>query len=586
MLIFIILPVIVRLKITQVTGDLLLYFPAKSGVSFDLTAYFKSLFFVIVTAGLLLYFLGERIFPDEKVKSPLIGNRNNRVFILLSSLFCFFVLISLIFSSKKQIALSGAPNSFEGSLVLLCYMVIFLLSVNYFDDDFNVKAIMNCLPFLFLFFILYGTVEYFYKNPYEINFLQYFVIPSDLWGMIGKFSFSRYRGQIFLTFANPDYAGEYLTLFLPISMILVNHSKGLRKAFGVFLSSGLILLLLLAGSLASIFAFLASLVVLGVIYHRILIKSLKTVLCVALAAAALTAVFGILKYRAAVPPFLESSTLKTGKPVFKVDNIHIVKNEVFFDSGKNSLVLKAEDGGLSFYDGKGKRLDALFSDYKYTFRDKFCKAVDVTAKGNNYSVDLGYAKPVLFTFLQGRVYALGTNNIPITNISDNSGFGFKNMQSFATGRGYIWRKTLPLLLQTLFAGFGADCGVFHIPQNDFAGKLNYQGSAYLVIDKPHDAFLQTWVDCGLPALIALILIISLYLIKTVKLLYNGKPSKNYDFSAAVLAGVIGYLICSVFYDSNISTAPLFWALLGMGVALGEKANCIQPDCNLGTGFTK
>lgn len=209
------------------------------------------------------------------------------------------------------------------------------------------------------FLILYGTVEPFYKNPHEIKFLQYFIIQPDLWGMIGKFSFSSYQRHIFLTFANSDYAGEYLVLFIPVSLILIKRSKGGRKALNIFLSSGLILLLLFSGSLAAIFAALASLIALCVIYHHTLIKSLKTILCIVFATAALLSTFEILKYKTAVPPLFENSALKTDKAVFHVDDMHIEKNEVFFDIGKGSLVLKAENGGLSFYNKQGKQLNAL-----------------------------------------------------------------------------------------------------------------------------------------------------------------------------------------------------------------------------------
>ena len=49
---------------------------------------------------------------------------------------------------------------------------------------------------------------------------------------------------------------------------------------------------------------------------------------------------------------------------------------------------------------------------------------------------------------------------------------FTSHESFASSRGYIWSRTIPLLKETLFIGTGADTFVIAFPQDDYIGKIN------------------------------------------------------------------------------------------------------------------
>ena len=50
-----------------------------------------------------------------------------------------------------------------------------------------------------------------------------------------------------------------------------------------------------------------------------------------------------------------------------------------------------------------------------------------------------------------------------------------------TGRGYIWRKTLPLLKNTIIFGHGAGTFGLYFKQFDYAGLLNSQGNVDLIV---------------------------------------------------------------------------------------------------------
>jgi hypothetical protein len=575
LIIFILLPIFIRLKITEISGVMLLFFPSQGSFSNDLAMYYKSLLLVVLIITLTLFYLGEHIFPDTKIKSPLFTEKSNRIYLILAGVFCLFALLSLLFSAHQPIAQSGAPNSFEGTPVLICYMLLFLLAINYFDDVFNAALVMKALPFLFGFLILFGLTEFFYKSPLEIPFFEYLYLPINLWSEVGKFAVSQYHGYISLTFSTPNDAGTFIVMLLPLSFALIINSRGRRKIIYTFLSALLVLLLFLTGSAAALYAFFASLIVLVLIYRRQLLKAYKGIAAAVLIVVLLLTVATLIKGDAVLAPLTgggKDTFTTQGRNLFHVDELQLDKDKILFKGEQNTLVVQAIKTGFAFFDQNGHPLSAIKKGASYTFSKPF-QAISLTTKDSNFKVDLGYKSPVLFTLQNGVVYAVGPNGTLLSNISDNSGIGFKNMQSFATGRGYIWQKSLPLLSQTLILGYGADNTAFHIPQNDFAGKLNYQGSASILIDKPHNLFLQTALNTGIPSLIALLSLFAVFAVRSGKeLILNKKITYDTSFHirCAILAGVAGYLVCGLFYDGSVSTAPFFWGLLGMGVALDFK----------------
>jgi len=47
-------------------------------------------------------------------------------------------------------------------------------------------------------------------------------------------------------------------------------------------------------------------------------------------------------------------------------------------------------------------------------------------------------------------------------------------------------------------------------------------------------------------------------------------SYNENLVSAIFLGIIGYLVCGIFYDSDITAAPMFWLLLGIGAATNQR----------------
>jgi len=156
--------------------------------------------------------------------------------------------------------------------------------------------------------------------------------------------------------------------------------------------------------------------------------------------------------------------------------------------------------------------------------------------------------------------------------------GFKNKQDFGTGRGYIWSRTFPLMLETLIIGHGADTFAMYFPQDDFTGlyyDYDWHSETTPIIDKPHNLMLLNFVNTGGISAIALAAIIIIYIIQSFKLY-----SKNirYDIfsamGAGIYLGIIAFFVAGMVYDTSVNVMPLIYGLLSIGISCNYfvKAN--------------
>lgn len=145
---------------------------------------------------------------------------------------------------------------------------------------------------------------------------------------------------------------------------------------------------------------------------------------------------------------------------------------------------------------------------------------------------------------------------------------FIGKEKLGSARGYIWSRSIPLVKNNLIIGSGPDTFPFQFPQNDYIGKYYAYDTPNMLVDKPHNLYLQFALNYGLVSLIGFLCIIFIYIIDCIRL-YAFK--NHYDHSKVVgiatFVGIIGYLFSGFFNDSLISVAPVFWIVLGVGISV-------------------
>jgi O-antigen ligase len=127
---------------------------------------------------------------------------------------------------------------------------------------------------------------------------------------------------------------------------------------------------------------------------------------------------------------------------------------------------------------------------------------------------------------------------------------------------------MPLLKDTWLIGHGADTYPLYFPQNDYVGKYNAGWIHSVVVDKPHNMFLGMFVGAGGLSLLALLALWGIYIVQSFRVYWREKYE---DFTATAGAGIFfgicGFLVSGLVNDSSVSVMPLFYGLLGTGVAI-------------------
>lgn len=147
--------------------------------------------------------------------------------------------------------------------------------------------------------------------------------------------------------------------------------------------------------------------------------------------------------------------------------------------------------------------------------------------------------------------------------------GFKNNPGFGSGRGYIWSTAFPMIKDTILVGRGPDIFCLYFPHNDYVGKYNADWNLNLIVDKPHMMYLGIAINTGLVSLLALLFLWGAYIVQSIGI--YAKRDFQRDFNTfvgmGIFLGVTGFLAAGLVNDSTVSVMPMFYGLLGMGIAI-------------------
>jgi O-antigen ligase len=127
----------------------------------------------------------------------------------------------------------------------------------------------------------------------------------------------------------------------------------------------------------------------------------------------------------------------------------------------------------------------------------------------------------------------------------------------------------------IILGSGADSFIFDYPQNDYIGRFN-NGYSTQIVTKPHNLFLQIGIQTGLLSLIAFLLFYAIYFVSSIKLYMNNIfDTYMSQLGAAIFVGTIGYMTAGLFNDSTITVSPVFWSLIGIGLAVNYQLKLVR-----------
>lgn len=572
------------------------YLLLEDDILYDFFSYWKMVFVcasAVFSLVLLIYYIatGKRKFRNGLVYIPV-------------GLYALFIIASYIMSDHKDISLVGTVDRFEGTIVQLSYLIMLVYIINMIDSYEEILFTIKCILAGAFAACIIGLTQAAGRDLFTTN-LGKLLIGAGGYNVGFEFE----NGQVYQTIYNINYVAWYLGLIIPVLLLVIGeeynqirslttgragnraseHRRNLIRGI-VELSSGCMLIVLMvvniykADSLGSVPGIVLSVLVtvLFILKRQTAIrKKIYAVMCAVTMTAFAFAVFLCVYISNA---HKNDITTYDNRPLIN----RIVTEDNYIDMLVNGNPLKiycdVSTGEVLATDGETEIFN-LFksSDDKYRYdidSPRYNNLVGISPLmiDGRYIIVLNLPGENLVFELDGAELKYVNRCNVLVSLEDVEHAGiFKNYR-MANGRAYVWDTTIPLLKKYILTGSGADTFMFVFPQEDIAGR--YTGGIDIdnVYDKPHNMYLQMAVCTGIASLLCFGSIVIIFLAKSYKKLRSiytthlGNPKSNISATCkeriivALAMGIVAFLIGALFNDSCVSVMPMFYTMLGLGIA--------------------
>lgn len=552
----------------------------------DFFSYYKMIL-ILTCAVLVLIVISYRIFTQSFYIK--------RSFAYIPMIiYTAFVLLSYVLSDYKEFALWGWNDRFEGTLTLLAYMIMLFFLINTVNTENNVKWIIYPIAATGAILSILGLTQALDYDFFRTSLGKKLITPSWFWDQVDNLNFTFQNKEIYQTVYNINYVSFYLTLLIPLFGLLFIRSvmNGKEEALWKKIFWGVLFALLifnLIGSASSggLMGMAAVIIMAIILLNKKIIawwKPITVLLLVAVVIAGLSyerwmselsdAVGGVLGKQTNQSESGESADVK-----HKVNYMITSGPSVIISFDGNEIIFTTfndDPTALKLQDASGEDLSLIPTNISpiYRVEDKRFNGITVRPAQdkaeNNFIVvgTNGDEWPFQLTS-DGLKYYTGMGKL--VDLNKVPSVGWENNQSFGSGRGYIWSRTIPMMKDTLILGHGADTYCIYFPHGDYVGKYNsgtFSSNTNIVVDKPHNMYFGAIVGTGGISLLALLALWGLYLIQSfliyLRIEYNSFMSY---VGAGIFLGICGFLVSGLVNDSSVSVMPMFYGLLGTGIAI-------------------
>ncbi|WP_430884136.1 hypothetical protein [Fusibacter sp. JL216-2] len=523
-------------------------------VVYDFLTYYKGMFIVAVAFLMGIVIINDFI-KDNEAKAKIIKKtkqlHNIAAFVLL-----FFVLLSFALTEFKEISAFGTYIAGEGTFHWVSYIVIFFYAQIYMSSDLF-DSIGKGLALAFLIIFAVGLLAYMGYSLFESTIFMDLITPGSSRVQVND-AFSK-RFSTF--FANPNHAGTYIALLLPL--MLTYPFKWMDSKKYLALNSLIFAMLIFTKSSAGLLACSIAIIIAGLYFlfkgsNRISKKvfgfQLILFVLIYIGSGGLIGGGSIEAELTQLESVAKSSQMKG-----RLTDIDVSEESVVFSFDQNDFTVKSSSGQLQFY-----------------YNDQILELKQDLDDAAYYTFDNEAIEHFMFRMRDGRTLELLFGNVQfyIGNMEDglavfdtygrlyekNSVERFKPLdgyEGYASGRGYILSRGLPMLKDTLLVGKGADVFGFLFPHHDFIGKVQLLGKYTHTFDKPHNIYLFIGYSFGVVALVSFLVLGIILLIRSINAL---SLKSNQSISSICILFAVGMVF--FFNDSMVYSTSIIFSILG------------------------
>ncbi len=552
MLTIVVLPLAVRLAIYS-CGFSGYDWYSPNDVLTDFYCYYKGYLLDVIGifAGIILVF--RLVLYREKT-------RNMQIFIPLG-IYCVFAILSTILSVNMDASLKGNFESFESVIVLTVYIILALYAYQIMESERDYKYIWYSVLVITGIFTVIGAFQIFGHDLLSFEWAQRLIMTGD--------QFASYAGEIedvftgnnvYLTLYNPNYAGITLCmLFAVIWVMALSEKQNKKRIFYFAVSAALLVLIWFTYSRASLLAVILITILSSLCYVKQLSKKQ-----IWIGLSGLVALLIVLICIDAALDFKYLSRIaerNTREPLTSMTSdehgIHICYDDVNYDLyiENDTLLCTSDSEETPLTAAEGIEL-ALPME----------KGASAIFYGEEIYVQI--AENMLTFVNEDDTYYYRTPSGNLALMTDIKAVNLHGYEYLGSARGYIWSRTLPLLGTYFFIGSGPDTFAEVFPQEDYAGKIVYSDRPDMVIEKAHNDYLTKWVQTGGISALCIIAFYVLFILQG-RNLFSGVKKDNtmqMRLGCGAYIACLSYMFTSLFNDSTLQTAPLFWVLAGIALS--------------------
>ncbi|MCD8039442.1 MAG: O-antigen ligase family protein [Lachnospiraceae bacterium] len=540
--------------------------------AFDMLLYYKKN--AVILAGCLILLLVVSAVFRKALDFKACRSKKTALLFTPLAVYGLLALISSLLSPYGSFAVSGMMEQFESIFVIGGYLLICVYSYTYCCEGFFTAIGISCAVIGAI-----GTLQMFGFDIYRTAFAKWLCMPQSLRDIDLQVTVE--QGRTYCSLSNPNYVGMLCCLVVPLLTALAFCEEKRWKRI-LYAASDILMLCSLIGacSKSGIAVLAVCMLLLAAVFKAQILQgvrrfSVHAALGAALALCVVCALFAFKwsYFADCLHSILEgddSAQTKIKEIATNDDSVKIVyRNRTLFisvdydkttleeglcvaDENGKAYLTQEEDGALIFQDERLSKLKlslVQYGDYiavELWDGSFYWYFTNLTGDGTWYYLTR-YGKPDKLFSAETPVYK-----------------GLEGREKLLNGRGYIWSRTIPLIKENLLLGSGQDSFAAVFPNDDYLGMARW-GYKDMIITKPHCMYMQIAVQSGLCSLIMLVIFWAAYFI----IIMRDKRQSQYSaISKSIAIGVLGYLLTGLTNDSNVGTAPLFWAILGIGLHLG------------------
>lgn len=576
----VIIPIVVRIK---TFANPLLEYPwySRETMLADFFLYHKSIL-ITITGVLMLVFLFWQI-SKIKRKDRLL-NGDVRIFIPIL-VYLVFAVLSSLFSSNGYFSTHGMPDQFETIWNLIAYVVATIYCyylVVYQNGEMSIVRLVYvgaaCVGIICL-----------------LQFLKFdiyrFIYQGD------GYTFTFPPGTVYGPFYNTNYVGFYSLLFIPLFAFFLVLYKDLRvRIISAVMAVLLMIAMIGARSVTAEIAFVgvAAFLILFLLIKKAAEKKIYWIPVVAVIIAGLCAVVAMM-------PRIHAYVQASNTEKTNLENIYTFDDHVEIDYKGNKLLIEmvTVDATMVFnlYDQDQNQIgcEYAYSEendyYYYTITDERFAGITLTpAMTSEEPETYGFMvfiddKNWIFSnqMTDDGTYYFYTDLRTLTKLTEDTPSAdfapLTDKSSFASGRGYLWNKTIAILKDYILFGSGADTFTFAYPNDDFVDRYN-NGYDNMFITKPHNMYLQIAVQTGMLSLICFLVFYFWYFISSIRIYFKQRLDRPLVITGfAIMLGTLGYMISGLANDSTVTVSPLYWAMLGAGIGINCRIRSAVKKSN-------